>query len=215
MLWPRKDFHRQLLPDIRLEGRRVTLMPPQLGHWSAWAQVRQRNQSYLKEYEPLWPDNCLTRQFFMKRLERQVRDWRSGRGYAFLIFDSESGELIGGINVNSVCRGAAQFASLGYWIDRDLQGRGLMSESLRLVIKFCFEQVKLHRLNASCMPRNESSIRLLKKLGFKEEGFAKAYIQIGGCWEDHNLYGLLAEEFQPGNTAPDEPAENKAEKDGG
>ncbi len=184
------------MPDIRLAGARVILRPPKAEDWAAWAEVRERNMEHLAPFEPLWPDDCLSENFFMRRLRRQTREWKDGRGYPFLIFKRRTGALIGGVNINNVVRGAAQFASLGYWLSEDAQGQGYMSESLTKIIDLSFNRLRLHRLNASCMPHNARSIALLERLGFVEEGFAKAYIQINGIWEDHLLFGLTGEDFK-------------------
>ena len=103
--------------------------------------------------------------------------------------------MIGGMNVNNICRGAAQYATLGYWISEDHQGQGYMSEALRLTLQFCFERLKLHRVNAACLPNNARSENLLRRAGFKHEGFAEKYISINGAWRDHVLYGLNVENW--------------------
>ena len=190
MFWPKKN-----LPDLQgiplsLNGFRVRLRPPVLSDYQDWTRVRAKNKAYLTPYEPLWHPQALSRDFFRRRVERQQKDWMQDRAYSFLIVNQKDGGLIGGVNINSVCRGAGQYGSLGYWIDEDLQGQGLMAESLRLIIDFSFDQIKLQRLNAACLPHNSRSINLLLKLGFSEEGFAEKYIQINGTREDHRLFGL-------------------------
>lgn len=191
MLWPQKKSQtRTALPDFCLNGFRVMVRPPREEDWSAWAQLRGANRDYLKPYEPRWAENCLTRDFFARRLRRQANDWLGDRAYSFLIFSREDDALIGGINLNHVCRGAAQHAQMGYWLAEEHQGLGYMSEAARLVIKYAFQTLKLKRINASCLPDNERSVGLLQRLGFEEEGFAKAYLQIDGQWQDHRLFGL-------------------------
>ncbi len=191
MIWPKKK-----LPDLQgiplsLNGFRVRLRPPVLSDYEDWTNIRGKNKNYLTPFEPRWHEKALEKDFFQRRIARQHKDWKDGRAYSFLIIDRQNEKLIGGINVNHVCRGASQCGSLGYWIDEELQGQGLMAESLRLVIDFSFDQAGLHRLNAACLPRNDRSINLLLKLGFEEEGFAKKYIRINGVWEDHRLFGLI------------------------
>lgn len=181
------------LPEKRLEGFRVTVRPPCVEDWPRWAEVRGRNRDHLTPFEPVWPEHCLTREFFLQRLSRQSRVWREDRGYPFLIFDRVTGTLIGGININSVCRGAAQSATLGYWLDQDCQGQGYMSEAIRLVIVYGFNELQLHRLHAACLPDNRRSIHLLLRAGFKEEGYAERYLRINGQWRDHRLFGLVAD----------------------
>jgi ribosomal-protein-alanine N-acetyltransferase len=129
--------------------------------------------------------------YFPRRLEAQYANWHSDYAYAFLIFKREDNSLIGGMNINQVTRAAAQFASLGYWIDQDHEGKGYMAEAMELTIDYCFKNLRLHRINAACMPHNEKSKKLLLRMGFIEEGFAKEFLQIDGVWQDHILYGLI------------------------
>lgn len=197
-----KRLPKNIFPDVRLEGSRIVLRPPAAGDWPQWHDVRHRNFDYLAPFEPEWPEDCLTEPFFLRRLEFQLAEWRLGRSYAFLIFDRDGEALIGGINLNNVCRGAAQFGSLGYWLDRDRQGHGYMTEALGLIAGFAFDELKLHRINASCLPYNERSRRLLLRLGFGEEGYALKYLQINGQWQDHLLFGLPVEAWKlSGNQA--------------
>lgn len=183
------------LPDISLEGFRIFLRPPCTKDWQQWAQVRGENRDHLEPYEPRWVEDCLSEDFFRRRLKRQSYDWQIERACSFLIFKKQEDVLIGGMNINNICRGAAQYASLGYWIDRDHQGQGYMSEALRLTVQYCFEELKLHRIHAACIPDNERSKNLLLRGGFSEEGFAKRYLQINGTWQDHVLFSLIRGEI--------------------
>jgi ribosomal-protein-alanine N-acetyltransferase len=95
--------------------------------------------------------------------------------------------MIGTCNFSNIVRGVFQACHLGYAISQSHQGKGLMSEAVELGIRYMFEIVKLHRIMANYMPRNERSARLLEKLGFEREGYAKSYLKIAGVWEDHIL----------------------------
>ena len=184
------------LPAIRLAGTRVSLRPPRLTDWHEWAMLRSHNSGFLKPWEPTWDANCLTEDYYDKRFRRQMREWRDDRSYPFLIVMNDTDAIVGAINLNNVCRGAAQHASLGYWIDEDHQHHGYMTEAGRLVMSHAFTELKLHRLNAGCLPENVKSRSMLSRLGFKEEGFAARYIKIDGLWRDHVLYGLPIEEWE-------------------
>ncbi|MCB9990016.1 MAG: GNAT family N-acetyltransferase [Rhodospirillales bacterium] len=197
MIWPRRRLDTARIPSVHLTGERVTVRPPRAEDWRSWAEVRSRNRAMLEPLEPRWPENCLTREFFSRRLARQMQDWQRGQSCSFLIFETSSQTLIGGVNINNIARGAAQHASLGYWLDQAFQGRGYMREALTLVIDFGFSALKLHRFNAGCLSGNERSAGVLLRLGFKEEGFAEKYVQIDGQWQDHRLFGLPAEHWPP------------------
>lgn len=181
------------IPAVRLDGARVTLRPPAIEDWPEWADVRSTNRDHLTPYEPAWPDDALSRNFYLRRLERQAEDWRLDAAYCFLIRSGSDGQLIGGFNINNVCRGAAQFASVGYWLAANWRGQGLMREAARLAIDFGFDRLRLHRFNAGTLPGNQKSRAMLLQLGFREEGLAPSYIEINGSWQDHILYGLPVE----------------------
>lgn len=182
-------------PSLLLMGEDVFLRPAEEVDYPAWADVRRRNERHLKPFEPLWPKDCLSEEFYIRRLNRVNADWAEDSAYCFLIFEQDNQSLIGGININNVCRGAAQYAALGYWIDRDHQGQGLMKQSVLTILDFAFGPLKLSRMNAACIPHNSRSKQLLLTCGFTEEGFAKSYIQINGVREDHILFGLNKENF--------------------
>ena len=196
MIWPRRVDSYDELPELRLEGFRVYLRPPKRSDMDDWISVRSKNREFLEPFEPTWPQNCLTSEFFNKRLKRMTSDWQSDRAYSFFIFLNESDVFIGGVNINNVARGASQSATLGYWLSKDQQRSGYMSEALRQIIIYAFEELKLHRLNAGCLLDNQPSISLLKKLGFEEEGMAKKFVQINGKWQDHKLFGLPVEHWK-------------------
>jgi ribosomal-protein-alanine N-acetyltransferase len=96
-----------------------------------------------------------------------------------------------------VVLGAWHNATIGYFIDETHNGRGLATSAVRLVCKFGFEGAGLHRIQAGVMPRNASSARVLEKVGFRREGLAKRYLFIAGVWEDHDIYALTTEDWEP------------------
>lgn len=195
MLWANKT-KIPALPDIKLPHKRILLRPPRMGDWHAWHDARHRNENHLRSFEPRWPENCLSEDFFQRRLLRQKHDWDSERGQSFLIFHRDNAALIGGMNINNICRGAAHFASLGYWIDAQYEGQGYMREALEKTLEYAFNSLELHRIHASCVPHNIRSKNLLLTVGFKEEGFAQKYLQINGIWQDHILFGYNRERWK-------------------
>lgn len=194
-MWPLIRKKQDDAINVRLVSADLFLRPARYNDCDEWISVRAKNQAYLKPFEPRWPDNCLSEDFFIRRVQRLNQDWLSDHGYAFLIFEKETGALAGGININNVARGAGRMASLGYWIDQDRQGRGWMTQSARTVLAFAFSGLQLERMNAATLPHNHKSRNMLRRVGFVEEGFAKSYIQINGKREDHVLYGLNASDF--------------------
>lgn len=188
--WRRKKLPLQLV-RTRLEGQRLYLTPPAIDDYAEWSLLRAKNQKFLEPYEPTWPKDCLTRNFFTRRLKRQAEEVAAGRGQYFFIRDKMTHDILGGLNLNNIQMGAAKQAALGYWLDEDTQGQGYMGEAVRTLTAHAFDNLGLRRLNAACLPDNTRSVTLLLNCGFEEEGFAKAYLQINGKWQDHRLFGLV------------------------
>jgi len=179
--------------DLSLVGKRVVLRMGDTADWKEWRAVRDMSRDFLVPWEPSWADNGLSHSFYCGLVRRHWRDWRQGKAYSFLIFEKtntgRAGRLLGGIALNDVQRGIARKGTLGYWIGQHYAGCGLMTEAAKLVCDFAFQTLRLNRVEASCLPHNERSKRLLRRLGFDEEGYAKAYLQINGQWQDHVLWG--------------------------
>lgn len=194
-----KSSPRWPMPSLNttLKGPRVILRAGDPEDWREWHNIRSLSKAFLVPWEPSWPAYALTYAHFCGNLRRQWREWRQGSGYAFLVFlnnNDKTTPLIGGIALNDVIRGVTQKGTLGYWIGEPYANKGLMTEAAGLVTDFAFKTLLLHRVEASCIPRNEPSKRLLTKLNFTQEGFAKSYLLINGKWEDHILWGKTAEE---------------------
>ncbi len=114
----------------------------------------------------------------------------------FLVCLRDSGRIAGVVNLNEIVRGVFMSATVGFYADVELEGHGLMSEGLGLVVSHAFGPLALHRLEANVQPSNERSIRLIERLGFAREGFSPRYLRIGGRWRDHERYALLAERWR-------------------
>ena len=182
-------------PPIRLLGPRVVLRTPEREDFDEWAILRTDSRAFLAPFEPSWPNDAVTRTGFRRRLQRYAVDWRSDQGYSFVLARRTDRVLIGGVSLSNVRRGVAETASLGYWIGERFARQGYMTDGLKLALAFAFDRLRLHRVEAACLPHNEASRRLLLKSGFREEGYAKEYLSIDGRWQDHLLFGLLASEW--------------------
>src|SRR5262249_18137385 len=136
----------------------------------------------------------LTRSAFRRRLKRYSEDQRTDQAYAFLIFRAEDGAMVGGLTLANVRRGVAQAASVGYWTGAPFARKGYMSAAMRALIPYAFGNLRLHRLEAACIPHNAASIRLLEKSGFQREGYAREYLCINGVWHDHLLFARLKDD---------------------
>ena len=178
-----------------------------MSDYAAWAELRAHSRAHLTPWEPVWPRDELTRSAFRRRVRHYQREAREDLGYAFLIFRETDDRLLGGLTLSNVRRGVTQAAVLGYWLGLPFVRRGYMTEAVAAIVRFAFDELRLHRLEAATMPVNHASIRVLERNGFRREGLARRLLKINGVWQDHVLYALLAEELRrEGDPAEGRPA---------
>ena len=131
----------------------------------------------------------------IERTERQRAEWRRGFRYQFYLFEEKGGPVVGGVSLSEIQRGPMLGCNLGYWIDSDHQGKGLIREALHGVLSFGFDVVGLHRVQAAIMPLNRRSLAVVAALGFRLEGLALRYLCVRGEWEDHQIFAMTREEW--------------------
>ncbi|MGW5421595.1 GNAT family N-acetyltransferase [Streptomyces sp. NPDC003943] len=117
----------------------------------------------------------------------------------FLVCDTADGSIAGFININNIVRGGFLSGALGYGAFAHAAGRGLLTEGLGLVLAYAFGPLGLHRLEANIQPGNTASRALVRRAGFRLEGFSPAMLFIDGAWRDHERWAITAE---PGPGAP-------------
>ncbi len=181
-----------------LAGHRVELHALKSADFERWRAVRVRSREWLEPWEPLLdpasPDPVEDPDAFRARCgawERQ-RHFDSAYGFGMFLRD---GTFIGEVSLGSVQRGPFQSAFVGYWVDADHAGQGFVPEGIAVLLRYGFEELGLHRLEAAIVPRNAASRRVVEKLGMREEGIAERFLQIRGTWEDHVRYAITAEEW--------------------
>ena len=182
----------EVLPAVT--GNGVMLRMPIASDFPEWATLREQSRAFLTPWEPIWPPDDLTRSAFRRRLRRYAEDQRSDAAYAFLIFRAGDGAMVGGLTLANIRRGVAQAGSIGYWVGQPFARQGYLTAAVRALIPFCFGSLRLHRLEAACIPTNKPSIALLEKTGFQREGYARGYLCINGVWQDHLLYSRLKDD---------------------
>jgi ribosomal-protein-alanine N-acetyltransferase len=180
----------------RLVDRDVVVRPLGVGDAAGWRRARERNATWLVPWDATVPPGGDARpssfRALVRRLEKQARQ---GLTYPFAV--EVDGRFAGQVTVNNIVRGSAMFASVGYWIDQEFAGRGLMPRAVAMVIDHCFA-TGLHRVEIAIRPENSNSLRVVEKLGLREIGYAPKYLHIDGDWRDHRLYAVTREEVPEG-----------------
>jgi [ribosomal protein S5]-alanine N-acetyltransferase len=181
----------------RLASGDVRLRPLSLQDRKAWREARTRSASWLRPWDatvpPGSPGRPASYRALVRRLNRQARE---GTTMPFAI--EVGGRFAGQVTVNNIVRGSAQFASLGYWVDREFAGRGVVPRAVALVIDHCFFTAGLHRIEIAIRPENSNSLRVVEKLGVREVGYAPRFLHIDGAWRDHRIFAVTVEECPEG-----------------
>ena len=186
--------------SLRLVGEQVLVRPPRPNDLPELRALMRANQEHLRPFSPAKPvgSSGMSLVELSRSIAHERRQWRRDRAYVLLIAALEPDEpLVGRVALTEVARGPFQNALLGYWVTEQRQARGIATEAVRLAVELAFARLGLHRLQAAVMPKNLASRRVLEKLGFREEGVGRRYLQIAGRWEDHVLYALTREEWKP------------------
>jgi ribosomal-protein-alanine N-acetyltransferase len=181
-------------PEPLLRGDGIYLRPAVSGDFAAWVRLRSESREFLTPWEPLWPEDDLTRAAFRRRLRRQTDEMARDEAFSFLIFDAGADTLLGGLTLGGIRRGVAQSGTLGYWMGAPHAGKGRMTRAVAAAVRFGFATLRLHRIEAACLPENTASQTLLERNGFQREGLARGYLRINGAWRDHLLYALVEPE---------------------
>lgn len=184
------------MPLPVLRSRRLWLELPLPRQAEQVVSYCLRNRERLAPHEPRRDPEWFTEAHWSRLLARARREARADRSLALMLrLPGRPGEIQGRITLSAIQRGPFQAANLGYSLDRSLEGQGLMTEALALVLDHAFGPLGLHRIQAACRPDNERSLALLARLGFRREGFAPDYLYLDGRWCDHLLLALHAPEW--------------------
>jgi ribosomal-protein-alanine N-acetyltransferase len=184
--------------SARVVTDRLVLRPPRTTDVPELRRVLRANAEHLRPWSvaPTPGEDPSSLTSVSGTVLRNRRDWKRGTSFVLLIFARDQEErILGRVALGGVLLGAFQSGHLGYWIDAEQQGRGLMTEAVRGATSFAFT-AGLHRVQAAVMPRNAPSLRVVEKAGYRREGVAERYLCIAGRWEDHILYAVTREEWE-------------------
>ena len=182
-------------PATLREGR-VGLRPIARSDRAAWVEVRSRNAGWLAPWEATPPRETgppMTFAAMVRTLRKQAR-----RGSLLPFVMTYDDQLVGQLTIGGITWGSLCSAHIGYWVDQRVAGRGVTPTAVAMVTDHCFGVLGLHRIEVNIRPENAASLRVVEKLGFREEGMRTAFLHIAGAWRDHRSFALTAEEVPGG-----------------
>ena len=180
-----------VLKKKELVGKKVILKSPKKHNWKEWAELRQGSRKFLQPWEPKWSTNFLTRETFANFIDKVEITLKNKSAYNFFIFHKEKNNLMGGISLTNFKPEGYKSITIGYWMGKEYAGKGYMSDSLKIICNFCFDDLGFNRIEAACLPNNLASKKVLLSSGFIIEGSATKYLNINGNLEDHLLLAKL------------------------
>lgn len=176
----------------RLHTNRLLLTVPTTEVAPRLVAYFDENRAHLEHWDPPRSADFYTASWWEKRLAKNLGELEEGTSLRLSIFrrGEEDEAVIGQCNFTQIFRGPFQACYVGFSIDRRLEGQGVMTEALQGAIAYVFGKLRLHRVMANHLPENERSARVLRRLGFVVEGYAREYLFIDGAWRDHVLTAL-------------------------
>ena len=175
----------------------------QPGDESGMAAFSENNKEFFYPSGSIKLPEDLTVAYWQYYIECALEEHKAGSSVRFVVFHEDNSSIpIAKINYSQIFRGLFQACYLGYAMDKDYAGKGLMTQALQATINYMFNELNIHRIMANYMPHNKASGRVLEKLGFIIEGTAKDYLRINGQWSDHVLTSLTNRNWrEPDKTA--------------
>lgn len=168
-----------------------------------WRQIRRRNVEWLTPWEATLPPEGIAHgdivPTFGMMVRRMRREAREGRTLPWAL--TYRGDLVGQVTVGGIAWGSLRSAYIGYWIDSAVAGRGITPTAVAMAIDHCFDSLHLHRIEINIRPENAASLRVVEKLGLREESLRASYLHIDGDWRDHRVFVVMAGEFPDGLVA--------------
>lgn len=181
---------------MKLEGNNIYIRFLEEGDAEAVLDLQLRNKEFFQKYVSTRNGEFYTLEVQKRLIGSNNEQSKRDEKYSFGIFQKNNDTIIGNIALTEVFRGPLQSCYIGYYLDLECNGKGYMTEAVRLAVKFGFEDIKLHRIEAGVMPRNLRSMRVLEKAGFIKEGIARKNVNINGKWEDHQVLAILDEDYK-------------------
>ncbi|WP_115790410.1 GNAT family N-acetyltransferase [Arthrobacter silvisoli] len=187
---------------VTLESGDLLLRPIRYRDKQEWTEVRSRNSEWLAPWEASNPAPGGALPNYRQMVASLNAQARQATALPFVIAERIPGyrepRIVGQLTVSSITWGSAMMATLGYWVDQDRAGRGIAPTAVAMATDHCFRQLGLHRMEINIRPENRPSLRVVEKLGFRDEGYRQRYLHINGSWADHRSFALTSEEVPEG-----------------
>jgi ribosomal-protein-alanine N-acetyltransferase len=177
-----------VFPEI--ESARLRLVIARPGFEEALARFYRDNfAGHLDRWSPPPPEGGFGAQYWAGRLAEFEKEFEAGSAarWVLLLRAAPAPEVLGTCSFTQIVRGPFRACVLGYQVARSHEGQGFMHEALCASLDYAFRELRLHRVMANYRPENARSARLLERLGFAREGYAREYLFIDGAWRDHVL----------------------------
>jgi ribosomal-protein-alanine N-acetyltransferase len=181
---------------VELADDDIGLRPLRYRDAAAWRRLRYQNRDWLAPWEATTPDPGTPPLRFSQLVRSMNREARAGRAMPFTI--TLAGQVVGQLSVVGIAWGSLRSGHIGYWVARDVAGQGIAPTAVALATDHCLLHAGLHRIEVNIRPENMASLRVVAKLGFRDEGLRRRYLHIDGAWRDHRTFALCREDLPPG-----------------
>lgn len=203
---------------VRLSHGPVTLRPLRRRDEADWARIRQRSDTWFRPWDSTRPpDSAEAGLTFVQLVTTFAVRARRGQMLPWAVEYTPPGErkavFAGQVTVSGITLGSACWAQVGYWIDPVWAGRGIIPTAVAMACDYCFDVLRLHRMEVAIRPENANSLAVVRKLGFRYEGRRERYMHVDGAWRDHDVFVLTPEEVPGGVLARFESRRNLSERE--
>lgn len=177
---------------MKYEGEKIYIRFLEESDAEALYELQVRNKSFFEKFLTTRKSDFYTLESQQELIKESILKREKDEKYVFGIFEKATNELIGNVSLSEVLRGPLQSCFIGYYLNFLHNGKGYMTEAVRLAVKFAFNEIHLHRIEAGVMPHNLPSMKVLEKSGFHKEGIAQKNVLINSKWEDHQVLAILS-----------------------
>ncbi len=181
---------------VELSDGPVGLRPLRYRDGRFWRQLREQNGAWLSPWEATSPDPRVPPLTYRQLVRTMNAEARAGRALPFAITWRD--EMVGQLSVAGIGWGSLRSAHIGYWVSRHVAGQGITPTAVALATDHCLFTLGLHRIEVNIRPENDASLRVVAKLGFRDEGLRRRYLHIDGAWRDHRTFALTREDLPGG-----------------